>query len=216
MNAVLLPGSPQFYGDQPRRLEIVTRMAKRLRRRLSEYELATSYSARPMNRFADNLRDTQLLGGWGGTCIVPAALPATQRQWTCREELGLTCTQLFTSANDPNVGTCVPSGRAEVGDPLQRGNVVTTAYGADKYTRTAPVSPDQRIPASFLRRRRPPATRTTARIRSSTRGRTHRPTTRRRRDALTGGFPAGMLRLFRMHRSPRRGNVRAHRLERLQ
>ncbi len=71
-------------------------------------------------------------------------------QSQCREELGLMCTQLFTSANDPNVGTCVPSGRAEIGDPLQRGSVVTTAYGVDKYTRTTPVSPDQRIPASFL------------------------------------------------------------------
>ena len=50
VNAVLLPGSPQFYGDQPRRMEIVNEMAKRRKQRLSEYELATSYSARPMNR----------------------------------------------------------------------------------------------------------------------------------------------------------------------
>ncbi|MBV9067835.1 MAG: hypothetical protein JO093_11390 [Acidobacteria bacterium] len=195
VNAVLLPGSPQFYGDQPRRQEIVTRMAKRLRRRLSEYELATSYSARPMNRFAENLRDTQLVGGWGGACIMPAALPATQRQWMCREELGLTCTQLFTSANDPNVGTCIPSGRAEVGDPLQRGNVVTAAYGLDKYTRTAPVSPDQRIPASVLPSPPPAGNAYYGAHQEFYEGNDASTDYAERRDALTGGFPAGMLRL---------------------
>jgi hypothetical protein len=35
------------------------------RRRLSEYELATSYSARPMARFTERLATTQLIGGWG-------------------------------------------------------------------------------------------------------------------------------------------------------
>jgi hypothetical protein len=195
VNAVLLPGSPQFYGDQPRRLEIMTRMAKRLRRRLSEYELATSYSARPMNRFAANLHDTQLVGGWGSACIIPAALAATQRQWSCREELGLTCAQLFTSANDPNVGTCVPSARAEVGDPLQRGTVVTTAYGADKYTRSAPVSPDQRIPASFLPSPPPEGNAYYGAHQEFYEGNDASIDYAERRDALTGGFPAGMLRL---------------------
>jgi hypothetical protein len=195
VNAVLLPGSPQFYGDQPRRLEIVTKMAKRMRRRLSEYELATSYSARPMNRFADNLRDTQLIGGWGASCIISTALPATHRQWTCREELGLTCTQLFASANDPAVGTCVPSGSPQVGDPLQRGNVVSTAYGLDKYSRSAPMSPDQRIPASVLPSPPPAGNAYYGAHQEFYEGDTTSTDYAIRRDALTGGFPAGMLRL---------------------
>jgi len=195
VNAVLLPGSPQFYGDQPRRKEIVTMMAKRLRRRLSEYELATSYSARPMKRFTDNLRDTQLIGGWGAACIISTALPATQRQWTCREELGLACTQLFASANDPAVGTCVPSGRPQVGDPLQRGNVVSTAFGIDKYTRSAPVSPDQRIPASVLPSPPPAGNAYYGAHQEFYEGDATSTDYAIRRDALTGGFPAGMLRL---------------------
>jgi hypothetical protein len=194
VNAVLLPGSPQFYGDQPRRLEIVTKMAKRMTRRLSEYELATSYSARPMNRFADNLRDTQLIGGWGASCIISTALPSTHRQWTCREELGLTCAQLFASANDPSVGTCVPSGRPQIGDPLQRGDVASTAYGLDKYTRNAPVSPDQRIPASVLPSPPPAGNAYYGAHQEFYEGDATSTDYAVRRDALTGGFPAGMLR----------------------
>jgi hypothetical protein len=195
VNAVLLPGSPQFYGDQPRRAAIVAEMAKRRKQRLSEYELATSYSARPMKHFADNLRDTQLIGGWGSTCIISSALSATQRQWTCREELGLTCSQLFSSANDPNIGTCVPSGRSEVGDPLQRGNVVSTAYGLDKYTRSAPVSPDQRIPASIFPSPAPSGNGYYGAHQEFYEGNFKSTDYAERRDSLTGGFPAGMLRL---------------------
>jgi hypothetical protein len=195
VNAVLLPGSPQFYGDQPRRAEIVAQMAKNRRRRLSEYELATSYSARPMNRYATGLHDTQLLGGWGSACIIPTALPNTKRQWTCREELGLTCSRLFASANDPTIGTCVPSGRAEVGDSLQRGNVVTTAFGSDKYTRTEPVSPDTRIPASSFPSPAPAGNAYYGAHQEFYTGDSNSTDYAIRRDALTGGFPAGMLRL---------------------
>jgi hypothetical protein len=195
VNAVLLPGSPQFYGDQPRRVEIVKEMAKNRRRRLSEYELATSYSARPMNRFATAMHDTQLLGGWGGSCIIPTALANTQRQWTCREDLGLACIQLFSSQNDPIIGTCVPSGRPEVGDPLQRGNAVTTAFGIDKYTRTAPVSPDARIPASSFPSPAPAGNTYYGAHQEFYTGNPDSTDYAERRDALTGGFPAGMLRL---------------------
>jgi hypothetical protein len=195
VNAVLLPGSPQFYGDQPRRMEIVKEMAKRRTHRLSEYELATSYSARPMNRFAENLRDTQLLGGWGAACIISTTLPATQRQWTCREELGLTCSQLFASDNDPSVGTCVPSGSAQIGDPLQRGNVVSTGYGLDKYTRSTPVSLDQRIPPSALPSPSPAGNAYYGAHQEFYEGDDKSTDYAIRRDALTGGFPAGMLRL---------------------
>src|SRR3954469_5466293 len=195
VNAVLLPGSPQFYGDQPRRMAIVKEMTKRRKQRLSEYELATSYSARPMKHFTDKLHDTQLIGGWGAACIVSAALPSTQRQWTCREELGLTCSQLFSSANDPNAGTCVPSSRAEIGDPLQRGNGVSTAYGADKYTRSAPVSQDQRIPASSFPSPAPSGNSYYGAHQEFYTGNADSTDYAERRDALTGGFPAGMLRL---------------------
>ena len=68
-NSVLLAGSPQFYGDQPRRLEILKRIANGPTTRLTESELAIGYAARPMNRFAEALADTQLIGGWGGACL---------------------------------------------------------------------------------------------------------------------------------------------------
>src|SRR5262249_20282575 len=68
VNSVLLPGSPQFYGDQVRRMEILQKIANGPTRRLTEYELATGYAARPMNKYRSALEDTQLIGGWGGAC----------------------------------------------------------------------------------------------------------------------------------------------------
>ncbi len=193
VNAVLLGGSPQFYGDQPRRMEIVRRMAEPRHRRLSEYELATSFSARPMNRFADALQSTQLIGGWGGACITSDALAATKRQWTCRD--GLVCAPLFDSQNDPNIGTCMPAAAAlQIGDALQRGTVTTTAYGVDKYQRTTPQSPDTRIPASALPSPAPAGNSYYGAHQEFFKGNADSTDYAERRDALTGGFPSGMLR----------------------
>jgi len=195
VNAVLLPGSPQFYGDQPRRAEIVRKMAMQRSKKLSEYELAASYSARPAKRFTDALRDTQLIGGWGSSCIIDSALPSTRRQWPCRSDLGLTCAQLFKSQSDPNIGTCVPSNRSEIGDALQRGDVATSGFGSEKYTRTLPVSPDARIPASVLPSPAPADNSYYGAHQEFYVGDPASADYAIRRDASTGGFPSGMLRL---------------------
>lgn len=194
VNAVLVAGSPHFYGDQPRRADIV-RMIARGRRRLSEYELATSYSARPMARFAERLAPTQLIGGWGGTCLVPEAIATSRRNWPCRSDLHLACAQLFRSKNDPGAGTCVPEERHEIGDPLQRGDVTTTGYGSDSYTRVAPQGPDTRIPESALPPNPPAGNGYYGSHQEFFIGDATSTDRAARRDALTGGFPAGMLRL---------------------
>lgn len=195
VNAVLLPGSPHFYGDQPRRAEIVRQMARNRAQRLTEYELAASYSARPMKRFTDALSDTQLIGGWGGTCIIDSALPGTRRQWPCRSDHGLVCAQLFKSQSDPDVGTCVPGEKPQIGDALQRGNVATSGYGTEKYTRTSPVSPDTRIPASALPSPAPEGNSYYGAHQEFYEGDLNSTDYATRRDASTGGFPSGMLRL---------------------
>ena len=94
-NAVLVPGSPQFYGDQPRRTEILGKMAAQSNTRLTEFDLASGYSARPMNRFASQLSGSQLIGGWGGACLTGPVRASSQRQWDCQE--GLECERLFDS-----------------------------------------------------------------------------------------------------------------------
>jgi len=135
-NAVFLPGSPLFYGDQPRRTQIVSEIAGRPSGRLTTYELAIGYAARPLNKLKQELAGTELLGGWGGACIMPEFLASTQRQWTCRD--GLICKQFYKSSNEPMVGACVPKEHAEIGDPLQVGTIVSRSFRRDAYSREFP------------------------------------------------------------------------------
>jgi hypothetical protein len=147
VNGILLPGSPQFYGDQPRRMEILWKIANGSGGRLAQHDLATSYSTRPMNRFskqapsgeraAETLVGTQLIGGWGGTCLMPDVRKTSQRQWDCKA--GLTCRQMFRSDNTPGIGTCVPDSMSRIGDPLQIGVVTSASWGRDQYHRLLPI-----------------------------------------------------------------------------
>ncbi|QND44654.1 hypothetical protein HB780_02390 (plasmid) [Rhizobium lusitanum] len=196
-NAVALAGSPLFYGDQPRRRRIVSLMASRPDARLTEYELAASYSSRPLNSFAAELEGTQLLGGWGGACVLPDALATTQRQWVCQPQFE--CRRLFKTTNEPAVGTCVPhAGQTQVGDPLQIGRIVTTRFATDRYERIEPPLADGAptvIPSSVLPKD-PPAGNSFYGAHQEYNEGVRNPVSRDDiRDQQTGGFPAGMLRL---------------------
>ena len=212
-NAVLLPGSPHFYGDQPRRLRILQRLADG--EALKRHDLAASYAARPLNKFKPELEQTtELLGGWGGACLMQPQLAASQRQWTCKADL--TCVALFTSQNAPGVGTCLPPKGTppkakQIGDPMQSGTVTTEQYGVDRYLRTDPAPqtpppwsnrskrqtliPDDRLPEN------PPAENSYyAAHQEYYEGDDSNNTLPpllfvNKRNAQTGGFPAGALRL---------------------
>ncbi|MFL5324225.1 MAG: hypothetical protein ACJ8A4_08225, partial [Microvirga sp.] len=219
-NAVLLPGSPHFFGDQPRRLKILQRLADG--ETLVRNDLAASYAARPLNKLQAELEGTELIGGWGGACLMEPTLTQSQRKWTCRA--GLTCTPLFKSANAPGLGTCAPkpdgpagdaaclsrTGR-QIGDAMQCGTVTTKAYGVDRYLRTDPpretppdwtdrsnrktLIPDERLPPGA------PADNTYyAAHQEFFEGNDSDATPKpllfvNKRNAQTGGFPSGMLRL---------------------
>ena len=149
-NSVLVPGSPHFYGDQPRRLRILELIAKSTDGKISRAELATSFSARPHQRFTTKLGSTHLIGGWGGACLMPTAKSTSKRKWGCRA--GLKCELIFQSRNDPGVGTCVPDGHHQIGDAVQRGTIYSPAFGFDIYQRTTPkpITGDTRITNSAL------------------------------------------------------------------
>lgn len=193
VNSVLLPASPHFYGDQPRRMEILEKMASRRNTRLTEFELASGYSARPMEKYAEVLAETQLIGGWGGACLKGPVRSASARAWDCK--WGLACELLFDSKNDPGVGTCVPKERREIGDALQKGRVKTVAFGQDKYFRVAPASTDERIPVEALPSPPPAGNSYYGAHQEFYQGDISSSDKAVRRDAKTGGFPAGMLRL---------------------
>lgn len=205
-NAVFLAGSPHFYGDQVRRTQILDRLAKG--EFLTRYALATSYASRPLNKFKTDLAGTQLIGGWGSACLMPEASKASQRKWDCHA--GLKCEALFSSRNAPGMGTCVPDGLHQIGDALQTGEITSTSFGKDKYLRQTPARVgdwndkdhrDTRIPESSLPS---PAPADNSYYGSHQEFYTGRDPTaadppeeqnKIKRDALTGGFPSGMLRL---------------------
>jgi hypothetical protein len=206
-NAVYLPGSPHFYGDQLRRMTILNQLAAG--KALSRYQLAQSYASRPLNKFKPQLRGTQLIGGWGGACLMAEQRTSSQRQWDC--QAGLTCTALFDSRNAPGMGTCVPEGRREIGDALQIGTVTTRAYGRDAYLRTTPApvgdwtdraNRNTLIPADVLPANPPAGNSYYGAHQEFFKGVSSPDPSlpieeqfRIRRDSLTGGFPSGMLRL---------------------
>lgn len=148
-NAVYLAGSPQFYADQPRRMEIVRAIANSPDGSIPKGLLATSYSARPDARFAPAFAGTAYLGGWGGACSMPGAAGSTsKRQWGC--QAGLTCKGLFASDNSMDIGTCVPAQGFQIGDHMQLGKVATSGFGHDTYMRQAPeVAPGE---ADYVKR----------------------------------------------------------------
>lgn len=133
-NAVYIPGSPHFYGDQPRRREVIKWFAEG--KDPSTYEMAPSYSSRPANRFKPAFQGTQFIGGWGSACMITESQPKSLRKWDCQQ--GLKCTALFESRNAPGMGTCVPDGRVEIGDALQTGTISSSGFARDQYLRMTP------------------------------------------------------------------------------
>lgn len=133
-NAVFIPGSPHFYGDQPRRRQVIKWISEG--KDPSTYEMAPSYASRPANRFKPDFLGTQFIGGWGSACMVTENRAKSLRKWNCQD--GLKCQALFESTNAPGMGTCVPDGRVEIGDALQTGVISSSGFARDQYLRTTP------------------------------------------------------------------------------
>jgi hypothetical protein len=136
-NAVFVPGSPHLFGDLPRRAAILRQLAAGTK--VNAVDFSRGFSARPEKRFAAALASTTLLDGWGAACNMKAAAPAADksfREWTCGA--GLICAPYMKSIDDPDRGICVSSVPAEIGDPLETGQVVTSPFGNDIYLRDTP------------------------------------------------------------------------------
>jgi hypothetical protein len=87
-NATVVPASPHFFGDQPRRRDILAAL-----RDGRQPDYSKGFAGRPQLRGAQELAGTEYLDGWGAHCYRltrrNASNDASFRSWTCAK--GLAC-----------------------------------------------------------------------------------------------------------------------------
>ena len=96
----VVPASPHFMGDQPRRRAIVMSM-----RDGRAPDFSRGFSDRPQARGSAELAGTSLLDGWGATCYRrdKGQPDASFASWTCAE--GLSCQPVSSDATS-RIGMC--------------------------------------------------------------------------------------------------------------
>jgi len=87
-NSTVIPASPQFFGDQPRRRDILAAL-----RDGKSPDYSRGFSSRPQLRGGTELAGTEYSDGWGAHCYRHAGASAGNDRsfsaWTCAK--GLTC-----------------------------------------------------------------------------------------------------------------------------
>lgn len=103
-NAIVVPGSPHFFGDQVRRRDILSAFADG-----RTPDFSRGFASRPQERGSRELAGTPFSDGWGGHCYARQPEPADNDKsfsaWTCAS--GLSCQ---TAANT-RMGMCFISTR---------------------------------------------------------------------------------------------------------
>jgi hypothetical protein len=108
-DAVPVPASPHFIGDQPRRRDILQALSEG-----KKPDYSRGFAARPQARRATALAGTTYLDGWGAYCALDRSDPSFA-SWTCAD--GLTCQPVPDSTaragtvgsgakRPPRIGTC--------------------------------------------------------------------------------------------------------------
>jgi hypothetical protein len=104
-NSKVVPASPHFFGDQPRRRDILVAM-----RDGREADYSRGFSDRPQSRRSAELAGTSYQDGWGAHCYQqrPKLVDndASFRSWSCAE--GLACQAV---GNASRFGMCFVKGR---------------------------------------------------------------------------------------------------------
>jgi hypothetical protein len=99
-NTTVVPASPHFVGDQPRRRDIVAAMRDGM-----APDFSRGFSDRPQMRGSAELAGTEYLDGWGATCYRPQAKASDKSfaSWRCAE--GLSCQPVDAARASP-IGMC--------------------------------------------------------------------------------------------------------------
>ncbi|UVO38129.1 hypothetical protein KUL72_07075 [Bradyrhizobium arachidis] len=99
-NSTIVPASPHFFGDQPRRRDILTAFAAGKRP-----DFSRGFASRPQTRGSRELAGTEYQDGWGAHCSLQNAGSGTADKsftsWTCAK--GLTCQAAAASSR---IGMC--------------------------------------------------------------------------------------------------------------
>jgi hypothetical protein len=99
-NSTIVPASPHFVGDQPRRRDILIAFAAGKRP-----DFSRGFASRPQTRGAQELAGTEYQDGWGAHCSLQNVGSGTADKsftsWTCAK--GLTC-QAAAASN--RIGMC--------------------------------------------------------------------------------------------------------------
>ena len=102
---VVTPASPHFFGDQPRRRDILAAF-----RDTRPLDFSRGFSARPQARRADDLDGTTYLNGWGAYCYAPerraTSADKSFSSWSCIE--GLACQMPASGGTATRSGLCFP------------------------------------------------------------------------------------------------------------
>ena len=99
-NTTVVPASPHFIGDQPRRRDIVAAL-----RDGRAPDFSRGFSDRPQAPRSEELAGTEYLNGWGATCYRPPgrANDKSFASWSCAE--GLSC-QPTSADKASTIGMC--------------------------------------------------------------------------------------------------------------
>ncbi|MHC4041241.1 hypothetical protein [Bradyrhizobium sp. 23AC] len=99
-NSTIVPASPHFLGDQPRRRDILTAFAAGKRP-----DFSRGFASRPQTRGSQELAGSEYQDGWGAHCSLQDAGSGTRDEsftsWSCAN--GLTCQ---AAAASRRIGMC--------------------------------------------------------------------------------------------------------------
>lgn len=123
-NSVYSPASAHFFGDLPRRKDILNSLAAK-----STPDFSRGFSDRPQIERSPELKNTGLYNGWGAHCSVSGKDPSFIKD-TCAK--GYICKSFFITKLESDAGICVSDKGPQIGEPLEVGFIETISFGNDR------------------------------------------------------------------------------------
>ncbi len=115
LNSSLVPGSPHFLGDQPRRRKIVEAFLNH-----QEPDFSRGFAERADSTASvAKLKGTGMIDGWGARCSL--GTDPSYSKWTCAD--GFECRAVYKGSIESGLGVCFAKGEAQVGDYCESSSI---------------------------------------------------------------------------------------------